>query len=79
MISPICNGLRAKFPHRNIYFHCFTEFYGANLVPTRPSSVGRVGENPGNKVAAKQHQNSLFWTPTYAPALSTRHDWSSLL
>ena len=20
MISPICNGLRAKFPHRNIYF-----------------------------------------------------------
>ena len=24
MISLICNGLRAKFPHRNIYFHCFT-------------------------------------------------------
>ena len=23
MISPICNGLRAKFPHRNIYFHGF--------------------------------------------------------
>ena len=23
MISPICNGLRTKFPHRNIYFHDF--------------------------------------------------------
>ena len=24
MISSIDNGLRAKFPYRNIYFHCFT-------------------------------------------------------
>ena len=24
MMSPIDNGLRAKFPYRNIYFHCFT-------------------------------------------------------
>ena len=24
-ISPICNGLRAKFPHRNIYFHGFNQ------------------------------------------------------
>ena len=24
MIFPIGNGLRAKFPYRNIYFHCFT-------------------------------------------------------
>ena len=25
MISPICNGLRAKFPHRNICFHGFNQ------------------------------------------------------